>query len=737
MTTVRNLALTLSVGGVVASSLPSSLKKVNKEIDELRAKAAADREELKRLSTELRGLDKDTEAYNETAGKVQGLKDSLAETGEAQRALVIRQRQGQAQVRSMGNAFRNTGIAAGFLTAAIIAGAVAIATYSNRLRSFSALAALTGRTTRDLDKEAQELGDLLGDRNLARSAVVALATLNQEGQSLQANFGQATLAGLDLAKLRLGTLGIEDAQAALRDIRKENDVTVASLKRNALKEVIGEDVLAAAEQLENATDKTLEFRQVQTQATRSVVELKDAVSKGLTPVLTPLFSATARVSSAIAGASSGWHTFIGVVGIGGIVLGVLATAVAGFGFVMLGLKNAYDITKAATIAFDFAQKRSLVITKAGAVLTGIRAAVQGVLSGALFASVGGFVAATVAAIGFNVATGGVLIGIGVLVAGIVLLIRHFDKLSSVVKPLVRDMKSLGRVFSFVGGLIGGASANLQGFESVAFSTGTSVQALEKDVQRLTKLLGDPELAKQAAEGLARLRQEARAGTINRGDVIAAGLDLEAIKAGKVGLDELRKAQQRLAVAQDYRGIAALDRLTQQPGVQTAVVRRQQALDNPPPEAQQGSRLGRLIPASLPPISVLLPGASAAIIGHTVAAEIHDLISGSPRERQGMDTASAPRRPSTEMPEAPHRPMEGARSTETPTPPRRPSTDDIPRAASVSGQPPRAEQRPQVTEMKNYFTITGVENADDAARAVVRRLERRRPRLSPATAGDYP
>ena len=68
----RNIKSTITIGGAVAASLPSSTKKAVKELDRLKVVQAADTAESKRLQSALRGLGKGTDDYKV---RLQQLKD--------------------------------------------------------------------------------------------------------------------------------------------------------------------------------------------------------------------------------------------------------------------------------------------------------------------------------------------------------------------------------------------------------------------------------------------------------------------------------------------------------------------------------------------------------------------------------------------------------------------------------------------------------------------------------------
>ena len=450
---IPNLALTLSVGGAVASSLPSSLKRTTREIDALREKAAEDRAELKRLSAELRTLEKGTDEYNQTAQQVQSLKDSLAETGAAQRDLVVRQRELQDGAASLGRAMgRMGGVVAG-VTGGVIAGVLAITAYSNRLRSFAGLAAQTGGDMRQLDRDARALGVTLGDADLGRAAIQSLAELRQQGRSLQADFAAAGIAGIDIDRLQAGRIELSDIQRVLADIAAEGDTINSAIRRDALAGLVGPDLLQAAAEMNSVSDETLLLRQRLAGASDASLRMRDSVAQGLTPVLTPLFGVVERVSNAIADSSGATRGFIGVVAVGGAVVGGLITAVSAAGFVYIGLKNAVDAARVARTALTATELRATAVSKIGAVATGARAAVQGVLTASLFTSVAGWVAATVAAIGFNVATGGVLLAIGALIAGVILLVKNWDTVKAAVVGFIERFTLLPALFGVVSGAI--------------------------------------------------------------------------------------------------------------------------------------------------------------------------------------------------------------------------------------------------------------------------------------------
>lgn len=483
-TQARNISWSIAVGGAVASSLPSSLQRTSKELQALQQRAADDRAELRRLSGELRGLEQGSEAYNVTAARVEELRGSLAETGAEQRRLVMEQRAAEAQSERTGAAFRRTAGFATALTGAVVGATAAVVGYSNRLRQHSALAALTGRTTRALDEDARALGVSLGDRDLGRSAIAALAELNQQGLTAQANFGAAAQAGIDVSALQRGVLTVQDVSAALADIATESDATSAAIRRSALSDFAGPELLAAAQQLGNTSDETLQLRRQLAGLSDDVLETRDNFARGLIPVLTPLSGLFRGASGAIADTSGPMQNVIGVGGVLALTVGGLATAMSGLGFVSIGLSAAWTTvttqglraaiatriwytaqvtgtaiagafsatintltgslslqaaasnrSRLAQLGANAAQLAGATVSGALALGTGALAAAVGLKSTALFASVGAWVAATVAAIGFNVATGGVLLAIGALVAGAVLLVRNWDSVTSAVGAL--------------------------------------------------------------------------------------------------------------------------------------------------------------------------------------------------------------------------------------------------------------------------------------------------------------
>ena len=84
--------ITLSIGGQVASSLPTSLRRTTRELDNLKAKTSDERNELRSLSTQLRQTSKGTAEYERITQRVATLRDGLAGRGARIRELTIRQR---------------------------------------------------------------------------------------------------------------------------------------------------------------------------------------------------------------------------------------------------------------------------------------------------------------------------------------------------------------------------------------------------------------------------------------------------------------------------------------------------------------------------------------------------------------------------------------------------------------------------------------------------------------------
>ena len=479
----KGLSLAVSIGGVVASSLPSSLKATSRELDSLASKAAEDRTELRRLSGQLKRLEKDSDEYNATAAKVDELKQALAETGEQQRALVVEQRRLQEEGADTGRSLRSVGVAAGFMAAGVIGGALAVNSMSERLRSFSVLSARTGRTVEDLDRASRDLGVALGDTDLGRAAITALAELNQQGRALQSDFGAAGLAGIDVDTLRRGELTLRDVQMALRDIADEQDRTLAAQRTEALFGLVGADVLQAAHELGNVSDETLRLRQAQVRLNDSILETRDAISRGLVPALEPVFRLGAEAAGGVA------H---------------LASAAQGV------------VTPAALAALAV-----------GGVFIAMRtgAAIAGLYTSALGAVRTAYVGATAGAIGFNAATGGALIGLGLLASvALPFAARRFGLFGSAADSATSD----GRRFA-------GTMGDIQ---SVADRTGIDIDKLLVRVRGLRSEFG--EVAK--ADLAAQLEDVNQGLLVGRGtlltDAIRAGFDPAIVRNGRITADEL-------------------------------------------------------------------------------------------------------------------------------------------------------------------------------------------------------
>lgn len=693
---IPNLALTLSVAGAVASSLPSSLKTTTRELDALRERAAEDRAELRRLSAELRTLEQGTDEYNETAQRVQALKDSLAETGVEQRNLVVRQRELQAGTNQTGRALgRMGGVVAG-VTGGVIAGIAAITAYSGRLRSLSGLAASTGRDVRSLDREARDLGITLGDPDLGRSALTALAELRQQGRALQADFGAAGIAGIDISALQAGNLELADIQRVLQDIAAEGDTINSAIRRDALAGLVGPDLLAAAQQLNDTSDETLLLRQRLAGASDAALEMRDSVAQGLTPVLTPLLGVVQNISGAIAESSGVTRGFIGTVAVGGAVIGGLVTAVSAAGFVYIGLKNAVDAARGAYVLLHVAETRSAIASRIGAAVTGVRAGVQTVLTGSLFSSVGAWTAATAGEVRNRAVS---VVGITVTSA----------------RAAAQNVLT-GSLFSSVGAWVASSAAAATG--TVTTTLGTVATGARAAVQAVLTTSLFASVAGWVAATVAAIGFNVATG----GVVLAIGALIAGIILLVKNWDTVQAAVVNFISRFTPMGIYIR-------GV-TAVIRTLGEVAGPV--------FSRILSA-VQPVADVVQGLASGI--GRVAGFVGQLfgVGGG-----GSEDTDEGRRPGT--PPAPGAggaagmavsPIPSSVQSQTASmESSRPEQVapqavrvELPRPEQVTSQPPSTPvsrpgtEQPRITEITNHFTINGVEDARQVAREVVRILER--------------
>ena len=468
MTTARSLALSLSIGGVVASSLPTSTSRVSKELDRLRDNATDSRNEMRRLQARLRGLDRDTQEYQDTLEEVNRLRGGLANTGQEIRDLSVRQRELSARSRTTRESFAALTAAAALVTGAVVATGAAIGAVSSRIRDLNVVAATTGASIGGLEQDTRILSVALGDPQLASAAIAQLAELKSRAKSFDLSvLGAAAAAGLDTEVLREGNLKLENIHHTLARINQEGD----DFARRNLVEALGPDLLAAAAafpapgserasladltpqggELSPKTIESIRLFDSRVQIARtSLGVLRTELAVGTLPVLSALTN--------VLGSSTRWfsdqHPILRTLTTSVVVLtlglGVLGVTIRAVSFATTGLSTGLSVLTGAYNLAATAEGRATVASRAGAVATGIRTAVTAVLSSTLLASVGSWIAATAAAIGFNVASGGVLLAIGAVIGGIVLLIRNWDKVS---EAFVSAGRFIGGVFDRIPGPI--------------------------------------------------------------------------------------------------------------------------------------------------------------------------------------------------------------------------------------------------------------------------------------------
>ena len=451
----RNLSLSLSIGGVLARSLPASTKRISSELERLREKVSQEREELRGMQTRLKGLDRDTEEYADTLNKVGRSKSVLKELGDEIQDLTVHERDLTDQSNKFAGRLDNIGkaasVAAGLL-AGFAAGLVTVRDQYEKYRelqraqtvgSFATIAdaqkvavQLDATGIRESVGAAEELGKeiqvRLGEALLERRgpSFDALRAIGFTPETFQAIDGViARIEAVDEALNRTGQqasrtfileeiFGGQGAEVALQFLNADKSVRDSAMGIAESVHILNEDAVRDLQRMQASTAGLgVEWN-----------NLKQGITAGASPVITVVTDKLAGVVGVIADLAAESPVLAAGIATVGPVLGVLGSS---------ALEYAGDLADV-----SLALRGTAIATKGMAVAEGVLSTAIATKTVALFASVGGWVAATVAAIGFNVATGGILIAIGAIALGTYLLIKNWDEVKAAVISGGQYLKSV-------------------------------------------------------------------------------------------------------------------------------------------------------------------------------------------------------------------------------------------------------------------------------------------------------
>ena len=181
MTQRREIKSVITVGGAVASSLPSSMKRATKELERLTFAQRQDEREARRLQRSMRGLGRGTDEYKRKAAQLVGVQQRLDfREGDITKAGLAARGAGS-KVGGLASGFTNlargagpAGIAIGGIIG-ILGGLTAVLTSAGReAQDFLNLSTITGATTDALQKTAGGYDDIVAGNEAAIAATEAL-----------------------------------------------------------------------------------------------------------------------------------------------------------------------------------------------------------------------------------------------------------------------------------------------------------------------------------------------------------------------------------------------------------------------------------------------------------------------------------------------------------------------------------------------------------------------------------
>ena len=222
--TSQRLDVSLSVGGVIAQTLPNSLSGAKRRLDDLKQAQAADRKESRALTAAIKKLTEGTDEYNTSVARQAELDARIDERSTQIKGLSEETAVASRRMESLRGIMRRSAVTAGVVAASITGVALAIGKVSENVRELDRDAAGAGTDIRGMAREVDALGIALGDADLGRRAAVSLAQFTQD---------------IRLAKQGIGDLDHTLAQRAGINLFELDDTDPAALRRQLVGVVQG------------------------------------------------------------------------------------------------------------------------------------------------------------------------------------------------------------------------------------------------------------------------------------------------------------------------------------------------------------------------------------------------------------------------------------------------------------------------------------------------------------------
>ena len=484
---VRNIAVALNLGGAVSNSVPTSIGKVSKELEDLKGAAAADRKELRRLQVGMRGLDKDSKEYAETAERIEELKLGLKEKGDRIRELSAESRDLSSNLRDVKQDLKGTAVGLGAVLAFATGLAVGVGKLTGKIQELRQTATGTGTSLDDLqinEQFARRLG-LVGDD--ASSAVNDLAKLQESVRNIDRGISDLDFAGFGLAGLDVFRLQGRQGVDLILELRRQINALDGDARTNALADLDGlvdPGVFALLVETLDETDEALKaiYKDSQDQArvnaeqARSLDDLRDkwgsftgglgsaanvltaSLAPAFTAILAPVTSAVGAVSQFVAGNETVKR-----------VLGPTVVGLTGLVTVLLGVRAALLAARGAKLLWGQAIATVTILTKAGTAATTTMTVATKLLNKAFLTSPIGLVA----------------VALGVLVGGLITAYKRSESFRRMVKSLLSPLRAVGQILGVVGGILGFGGGSGGGAGPAGFRPGeVKVKSIKADsVQR--------------------------------------------------------------------------------------------------------------------------------------------------------------------------------------------------------------------------------------------------------------
>ena len=238
--TTRSWKAVVSIGGSIASSLPTSARRATQELEKLSGAQRIDAREAKRLSSEIKSVSRGSQEFKTALAQQAAVKTRLAERSVRMRELGQRAQTSTGLLGRFSGGLARIGpygaaAAAGIgLATTAAVGLVSIADkFSGFTRGLSLQSTVLGVGTEQIQRDSAALRTLTGDATQARQQV---AELGKVGQTLRlAETGQGTG---DYGQIALGA---QRAGVALETIKKGRYDTYVDDIRKSLERGVSTD----------------------------------------------------------------------------------------------------------------------------------------------------------------------------------------------------------------------------------------------------------------------------------------------------------------------------------------------------------------------------------------------------------------------------------------------------------------------------------------------------------------